>query len=123
MKKLILVPAAATVFAAGASWLLNRLPSVYTNHWGWSVLLLALLFAALGFYYRSRTTAVELVPALIAGFVIRFLAGLVFLLVMFLVAPSQFLPLAAHFMAHWLLFTLAEIAYLPNPRSRTPQTP
>ena len=112
MTRPLIALAAATLFSAGASLLLNNLALSSSPHWGWSLALLAVLFVALGVYYRSRKTSLDLVPALIGGFVARFLSGLVFLLAAFLIMDHGFLALALHFMAHWLLFTLSEIAYL-----------
>lgn len=104
--------AAAVLLSAGSSMLLNTIPLSTSPYWGWPLLLLAILFMALSIYYRSRKTSLDLVPALIGGFVARFLFGLVFLLAVFLIMDTGFFALALHFMAHWFLFTLAEIAYL-----------
>lgn len=112
MKKTFLLLGATSLLAVLLSSGLNSLESACTEHWPWSVALLALLFTALGFFYATRKTTQDLVPALIGGFVGRFLFALIFLLTAFLILDTGFLALALHFMAHWLLFTLAEIAYL-----------
>ena len=121
MKKTFLLLCATSLLAVAASLLLNKNSGfAFSTHWPWSLVALAVLFTALGFFYATRKTTLDLVPALIGGFVGRFLFALIFLLIAFLVLDNGFLALAIHFMAHWLLFTLAEIAYLSGKSPRTP---
>ena len=113
---------AAVLLSVLTSALLNRYTSVLTEQWAWSLAWLSLVFLILGIIYKKRNSPAELVPALIGGFVARFLAGLVFLLAAFLVHREGFFPLALHYLLHWLLFTVAEIAYLSVTVTKKPRS-
>lgn len=115
MTRVFAALAAAVLLSALTSALLNGYTSVHTTRWPWSLAWLSLVFLILAIIYRKRNSPAELVPALIGGFVARFLAGLVFLLAAFLLHREGFFPLALHYVLHWLLFTVAEIAYLSVP--------
>jgi hypothetical protein len=102
----------AALFSALFSIVLDVYTPLHAEFWWCSLLFLILLFTILALVYAKRKTAIDLAPALVAGFVIRFLAGLIFLLVVYLLQKGGFLYFAIHFIGQWLLFTLAEIAYL-----------
>jgi hypothetical protein len=113
----MLLRAAIWMFGAlslgtATSFTLNQFTRFETNAWPFSLLFLVILFLILAFVYGRKKSVVERAPVLIGGFVVRFLCGLVFLLILAVALKGGFLPFAIHFIAHWLLFTLAEIAYL-----------
>jgi hypothetical protein len=102
----------ALALGTATSFTLNFLTRFSTEAWPISLLFFVALFLVLAFVYGRKKNHVERAPVLIGGFVVRFLSGLVFLLVFSFALKGGFLAFSIHFIAHWLLFTLAEIAYL-----------
>ncbi len=102
----------AVLLSLVASLALNRFQGLQHANWYYSLAFLLLLFATLQIVYARKKNPEDLASSLIAGFVIRFLAGLIFLLIFSFVLKPHFIAFAIHFITHWLLFTLAEIAYL-----------
>src|SRR5690349_749332 len=102
----------ALALGTATSFTLNFLTKFNTGLWPVSLLFFVILFLVLAFVYARKKNHVERAPVLIGRFVVRFLSGLVFLLIFSFALKGGFLAFSIHFIAHWLLFTLAEIAYL-----------
>lgn len=68
---------------------------------------------AVYFIYQLKKEPADKISITIASAVGRFLLSLIVVLIAFLIQKGGFLAFFTHFAGHWLLFTLAEIAYLP----------
>lgn len=110
---------AAILASSVLSVFLNSYTVLNSENWGWSCVYLSVVFLALGIFYLRKDSPSELVGALLAGFVVRFLAGLIFLLIVFLFRREGFFNLALHYVIQWFLFTVSEIAYLSIPTQKS----
>lgn len=105
----------ATLVCTLLSWWLTAMDLLPSQYWPFSLTFFFALFLVFGLLTAFNRGKAHFTGMLFVFTSIKLLLGFaaIALASVFLAGP-HFLPLAIHFLAHYVLFTVAEIAYLQH---------
>lgn len=100
------------IIAVPLSLILNYFTPLVSKNWHYSLVFLSLLCFILNLIYARYSASKTFTQLLLAGIVIKLLAGFTVVLVYSLIDRPGFLSFSIHFIGHYILFTIFEIRYL-----------
>jgi hypothetical protein len=103
---------AAIILSVALSLSLNNYTLLVSNHWQYGVILLLILSFIIQLLYYSKRKDKVLPQLALGSSVVKLLVCLIYLLICMIIDKRALLPLAVHFIGHFILFTVAEIRYL-----------
>jgi low temperature requirement protein LtrA len=102
----------AVVVSAGVSLLLNKIESLNTTSFVFSLLFYAVLFLAFNAFYAYYKGHESFISLLLGGIVVRLLLTLILIVICRVISINDFFPFTIHLICHYVLFTFIEIKYL-----------
>jgi cobalamin biosynthesis protein CobD/CbiB len=95
-----------------ASTLFNHFHLYASIHWAWSLLFFGVISVLANAIYTFQSKAENFTEVILGGIVVRLIAGFFCIFLYALYRETTFISFAAHFLVHYVLFTIFEVRYL-----------